>query len=148
MPLLNYTTKVPPERTVSEIMTVLTKRGVTEISTTYGANGSPSGLRWTVDTRHGPLSFSLPVNIDKVYQLMTKERFMVTNPQARMDQACRTSWRIIKTWVEAQMALLDTDMVELEEIFLPYMLEGDRTRYQVLDSQKFQKALPAGTGSG
>ena len=55
------------------------------------------------------------------------------------------AWRIVKDWVEAQMALLATGMVELEEIFLPYMLSGDRTLYQVLTERGF-RALPSGGG--
>ena len=53
------------------------------------------------------------------------------------------AWRIIKDWVEAQMALLATGMVDLEEIFLPYMLSGDRTLYQELMTRGF-RALPSG----
>jgi hypothetical protein len=32
------------------------------------------------------------------------------------------AWRIIKDWVEAQMAILESQMVQMEEIFLPYMV--------------------------
>ena len=43
-------------------------------------------------------------------------------------QAVRVAWRIIKDWVEAQMALVDTSMVKTEEVFLPYMMvKGDKT---------------------
>ena len=44
---------------------------------------------------------------------------MVTAPESRRQQAIRTSWRILKDWVEAQMALLETGMVTMDEIFLP-----------------------------
>ena len=143
MSLLNYTTKVPAERTLYEVSAILAKKGATEIMTTYGPGGKPTGLRWRVNTKHGPTSFAMPVNVDAIYAIMTKQRVLVRDDDARREQALRTAWRIIKSWVEAQMALLETEMVELEEIFLPYMLSGDRTLYQALQAGQF-KALQAG----
>ena len=52
MPLLNYTTKIEADRTVSEITTILGKKGATEISTTYGSPGNPLGPQ--VDGKHQP----------------------------------------------------------------------------------------------
>jgi len=58
-------------------------------------------------------------------------------------QAVRTAWRIVKDWVEAQMAILETEMVTMEEVFLPYLLvAGDKTLYQAIAESKFQ--LPSG----
>ena len=37
------------------------------------------------------------------------------------------TWRILKDWVEAQMALLETGMVTMDESFLPYMVSGGQT---------------------
>ena len=42
---------------------------------------------------------------------------MKTNPAARMQQANRTAWRIIREWILAQMALIETEMVTVEEVF-------------------------------
>ena len=53
----------------------------------------------------------------------------------------------MKEWVAAQMALIETGMVEMEEVFLPYMLSGDRTVYQVLSEGNF-KALGSAEGPG
>lgn len=142
MPLLNYTTKVPAQRTVTQISTMLAKKGALEISTTYGNAGQPAGLRWVVNTAHGPMTFALPVNVYQVYQVLTKQRVMATNDEARMEQAHRTAWRIIQDWVQAQMALLETEMVQMEEIFLPYMLEGDKTLYQYLKERNFPALQP------
>ena len=49
-----------------------------------------------------------------------------------MQQANRTAWRIIKEWIVAQMALIETEMVSMEEVFMPYMLTGRQTLYQAL----------------
>ena len=145
MPLLNYTTKVPAERTVAEVMTILAQKGALEIITMYDAERQPCGLKWRMETRHGPLAYALPLNVEAVFTIMTEQRVMITNEAGRRAQARRTAWRILKDWIQAQMALLETNMVEMEEIFLPYMLSGEQTLYQALQANHF-RALPSGAG--
>ena len=96
MPLLNYTTKIPAELTAAEIMSILVKRGATDILTHYGPEGLATGLKWRMETASGTLGFSLPINGDAVFEILTRDRVMKTNPAARMQQANRTAWRIIK----------------------------------------------------
>ena len=120
MPLLNYTTKISAEQTAAEIMSILVKKGATDILTHYGPAGMATGLKWRMETASGSLGFSLPINADAVFEILTRDRVMKTNPAARMQQANRTAWRIIKEWILAQMALIETEMVTVEEVFLPY----------------------------
>ena len=75
--------------------------------------------------------------------MLTKQQVLRTNPVGCRKQAERTAWRIVKEWVVAQMALIETEMVDMEEVFLPYMLAGDRTLYDVLSERHF-KAPPEG----
>ena len=143
MPLLNYSTRINPSRTITEIMEILARKGASEIMTVYDDCAQPVGLNWRVQTAHGPLAYGLPVNVESVLQVLTRDGVMKTDATRRWEQANRVAWRILKSWIEAQMALLETGMVQLEEIFLPYMLTGDRdlTLYQVLVERGF-KALP------
>ena len=128
MPLLNYTTRVNAQKTVTEVMGLLVAKGVTEVSIVYDNSQQPAGLKWTVQSpRLGRVGFALPRNIDAVFVKLTKQRIMVTAPESRRQQAVRTSWRILKDWVEAQMSLLKTGMVTMDEIFLPYMVSGGQT---------------------
>ena len=143
MPLLNYTTKVPAEKTATEIMSLLSRKGATQVMMEFGPEGQPVGLKWRVDSAHGTLAFALPVNAEAVFSVLTQQRVLPTNPKGRREQACRTAWRILKEWVAAQMALIETGMVDMEEVFLPYMLTGDRTVYQALSEDRF-RALPGG----
>ena len=145
MPIMNYTTKVSADRTVAEISQLLVKKGATEIMTSFDDDAKPVALKWRTRSKHGPLSFSMPVRVDAVYEVMTRQRVMATNAAARREQAYRTAWRIIKDWVEAQMALLETEMVDFEEVFMPYILSGRETLYQAM-SERRVKALPAGQG--
>ena len=47
------------------------------------------------------------------------------------------AWRILKDWVEAQMALLDIEMVKFEEIFLPYIEVQGQTVFEKLEEKCF-----------
>ena len=119
MPILNYTTRVPAEQTVMEITRLLVKYGATDIITSYGEDGEPRSLKWRLNTPHGPLAFALPCNVPQVFHLLTQDRIQVRDVEARRRQATRVAWRILKDWIEAQLALLDTGMVELEEYSCP-----------------------------
>ena len=141
MPLLNYTTKIPAEQTAAEIMSVLVKKGATDILTHYGAGGMATGLKWRMTTANGTLAFSLPINAEAVFEILTRDGVMKTNPAARMQQANRTAWRIIKEWILAQVALIETEMVTVEEVFMPYMLTGKQALYQALSNGDL-KMLP------
>jgi len=57
-----------------------------------------------------------------------------TNPD--YEQAERVAWRIIKNWVDAQMAILETQMVQFDEIFLPYMLNSKGQTFFQMYQQK------------
>ena len=143
MPLLNYTTKVNAQKTVTEVMGLLVAKGADEISIVYDDDRQPAGLKWTVQSpRLGRVAFALPCNTDAVFVKLTEQRVMVTAPESRRQQAIRTSWRILKDWVEAQMALLETGMVTMDEIFLPYMLSGGQTFYQALVAGEFRALSP------
>ena len=107
MPLLNYTTKVNAQKTVTEVMGLLVAKGADEISIVYDDDRQPAGLKWTVQSpRLGRVAFALPCNVDAVFVKLTEQKVMVTSPESRRQQAIRTPWRILKDWVEAQMALL------------------------------------------
>ncbi|GAI53070.1 unnamed protein product, partial [marine sediment metagenome] len=50
-----------------------------------------------------------------------------------------------KDWVKAQMAIVETEMVRTEQVFLPYWITpSGKTLYAYLVDMKFQ--LPKGEG--
>ena len=54
------------------------------------------------------------------------------------EQAERVAWRILKDWVEAQMALIDIEMARFEEVFLPYIQTNNgQTVYARLEEKQF-----------
>lgn len=53
------------------------------------------------------------------------------------DQAERVAWRIVKDWVEAQMAILESEQVSMDQVFLPYMVNQEgKTLYELYASKQ------------
>ena len=147
MPLLNYTTTVDAAKTVGEIQRHLARRGARGVMVEYDAARRPSAVAFVVATAFGDRTFRLPANLAAVHKTLRMQATGRHIPPrlATEEQAARVGWRIVKDWVEAQMAIVESGMVTMDEVFLPYMLDGkDRTFYQVVRDQ--QLALPALTG--
>lgn len=149
MALLNYTTTVTVEKTVGEIQRLLSKNGARSIQTDYDAEGEPIALAFQVETKVGVVGYRLPANIDAIHRVLTNQynNGKVARRFVTKEQAGRVGWRILKDWVEAQMALLETRMVTLDELMLPWMIAGKHgeTFYQLFESK--QLALPAAKAS-
>lgn len=119
MPILNYTTSVNVFKTLGEIQMQLVKHGAKKIMQDYDDDGNIVALSFLVDTPTGPRGIRLPANVDAVHAVLTRQRIKCDREQAE-----RVAWRIVKDWVEAQMAILESEMVQMDEIFLPYMVNG------------------------
>ena len=143
MPLLNYTTKVPVNRTLTEIQELLAKAGAYSVATTFGAGGVPSGVVFQVPTAYGLRHFALPVYADRVAAVMKRQR--IDGKYKNPEQAQRVGWRIVKDWLEAQLAIIETEMVTLDQVMLPYMQDdtSGRTVYELYAEN--QLALGAGS---
>lgn len=124
MAIKNYTTTINTNKTIGEIQELLSKHGANAIMTEY-KNGEVIGLSFKIMTPHGEMGVKLPSNTEKVLQVLKNQRKNNNQVKDTLEQATRVAWRIIKDWIDAQMAILETEMVEMEEIFLPYMLNND-----------------------
>lgn len=121
MAIKNYTTTINANKTIGEIQELLSKHGANAIMTEYN-NGEVIGLSFKIMTPRGEMGVRLPANTDRVLQVLRNQRKKNNQVKDTMEQATKTAWRIIKDWIDAQMAILETEMVEMEEIFLPYMI--------------------------
>lgn len=141
MPLLNYTTKIEASKTVGEIQKILAKHGAKSILIDFDDNGLIEALAFRVITSHGEVGIRLPVDPEAVLKVLTRQNQLGKVPRSFVNrpQAVRVAWRIVKDWVEAQMAILETEMVKMEQIFLPYVITKDnRTLYEVMVKSQFQ----------
>lgn len=139
MAILNYTTTVSAFRTSSEIEEILVKHKAKSIMKNYEGE-SITGLSFLIDTGMQQIPIRLPVKVDECLKVLKKEKR--ENPKKQIkdtrEHAERVAWRILKDWVEAQMALLDIEMVRLEEIFLPYIQTNNgQTVYERLEERQF-----------
>lgn len=67
---------------------------------------------------------------------------------ATKQQADRVAWRIIKDWIEAQMAIVEAGIVSLDQVMLPYMQVGAESLYDALKGDHDQVRLgPGRSGS-
>src|SRR5262245_39951269 len=117
--LLNYTTEIEPIRTAGEIMGLLAAKGAQAIMVDYD-KGEPSGLSFRISVNNHVVYFKLPCDVDGAFRAM--ERMKIPPRYANREQAKRTAWRIIKNWVEAQLAIIDCGQAQMAEVFLPYAL--------------------------
>jgi len=139
-PLFRYTTEVDSKKTAGEIQSILAAHGATAILTEYNERGEVCAIAFRVKTSHGEMPFKLPVNVDAVLAILKKD---APPRYCNREQAMRVAWRIAKAWIEAQMAIIETEMVKMEEVFLPYLLVNEKeTLYQRLSQGGFQ--LPPG----
>ena len=137
-PIHMGTTKVEAGKTALEITAVLTRYGVSAIQTQY-KDGKVIALDFILDIEGKQIPFSLPVRWEGVYALM-KERNPYGDSHRQQQQAVRTAWRQVFRWVEAQLALVETNQAEMTEVFMPYMLMGTKkTLYSHIKETGFKQ---------
>jgi hypothetical protein len=139
-PIANYTTTVTALKSIGEIQGMLVAHGAKHILMDYEGE-DPVGLAFIVNTPYGDTPFRLPANIDRVWMVLNKQR---VRKQVSKELAARVAWRILKDWVRAQMAILETEMVTIDQVFLPYMQVGKdgKILYDVMVDRHLQ--LPEG----
>lgn len=127
MPLLNYTTRIDPGKTAMEIQTALIKArlGIQAVVFEYDEDtGRLTGLSFTMNLPGGPQAFTLPARIEKTHKLLQNDRSL-TASQKTYEQAERTAWRVLKTWIEGQIALIQTGLADTAEVMFAYALTGN-----------------------
>lgn len=140
MPISNYTTKIAPETTIGQISKMLSMFGAKRIITDYH-EGEATALQFMLDVKGRMLFFQLPCNADGV--LRTLERDRAPRQYQNPEQARRVAWRIIRDWVEAQVAIVDAGQAAMAEVFLPYAIAQDgQTLYSQIESGKIKLLQP------
>jgi hypothetical protein len=157
MAIKNYTTTVSEEKTVGEIMGLLAAKGARQILIDYDDQQRPKGVQFIVNIKNGaedigvPVPFKLPCNFEGVFKALAsrykswhdQNRFK-NNPESKA-QARRVAWRIIKDWIDSQMALIEAEQATLAQVFLPYAVRNDGVTMfdQFMLQVSQQKALQA-----
>lgn len=153
MPILNYTTEVPAQQTVSFIVGMLARKGAQSITQDYFGDGRVKAMSFVLRVGVVPVRFLLPTNTEGVAGVLKKEKpFNYSRHRGGIEtyyanqrqQAGRIAWRILKDWVEAQTALIESGQAEVAQVFMPYATEASgQTMYQVW-TESAQLKLGAG----
>ena len=141
MPLLDYTSKVPVSRTIAQVQAKLVEHGARAVMLEYDDWGRTIALAFKVNMPNGDLPIRLPIDTAATLRVLQRqaENREIPGRYAEEAHAYRVAWRNIFHWVSAQLALLETEMVRLEQIFLPYVITpGGQTIYQVMAEKHFQ----------
>lgn len=137
-------TEVPVLKTCGDIHGYLVRMGANQIMTEY-ANGEPTGLCFTLRINDKNIPFRLPARVDPVYRILHQGRSW-SSEAADKAQAKRVAWRQIYRWIQSQLALIETGMVEAAEILTPFrQVSPTQTLYEAISAGRFQNLLPETT---
>lgn len=144
MALLNYTTKIDPDKTAAEIAKCLSMHGAQAVMTEYDPkDGLVTAISFKIKMGEQSMGFRLPCDWRLVQRVLAQQKERRGRGADKIDTsqsgAVRVSWRIVKDWVEAQMALVETQMVTTAEVFLPYavMRDGRTLAQKVAEDPQF-----------
>jgi hypothetical protein len=128
--LLNTYTSVPATRTLAEIQAKLAKAGAAHITVRYD-QGRPRAIVFGIETPAGYRDFMLPANVEAVATALKRGTRMEAKYRTPA-HAENVAWRILKDWVEAQLAIIEAQMATLDQVMLPYMMASDgQTVYEM-----------------
>lgn len=148
-PLFMETTQIDALKTAAEIQSFLVQAGASQVLTVYDEHREISGLHFTITVNGQSVPFKLPVRVEPIVKAINGRRKFNRTSMLRIDreQGKRVAWRQLYRWVQAQLALIETGMVDTVEVFMPYMqVSPEETLYQRAISGGFQKLLPQSTG--
>ena len=135
MAILNYTTSIATEKTAAEIQKKLAVAGAQAVLSEYDKDGVMCAMSFRVNN----IYFRLPINIEGVYTTLIEDT-KIPNRLKTHEQAARVAWRIIKDWIEAQIAIIKARQAKLEQVFLPYAQNQDgKTLYEAVKDGGFKQ---------
>jgi hypothetical protein len=146
MALKNAYSDTNIDKIFAELQRILGQHGAKQISYDYGDDGQVHGVQFVIKVKERFIPVKLPARVEKAQAVLKRQwdagiiSHKVGKEKAYGDeQAYRVAWKNILEWVQAQMALIEIEMVKLEEIFLPYMVDrSGKTYFETLEQNQFQ----------
>lgn len=129
MAIKNYTTKVDAYTSIGEIQGALARSGATKVMVDY-EGGRPVAVTFAINTLGGLRGFCLPAAVDGTLRVFRQQNIKADRLQAEM-----TAWRNVRDWVLAQLALVESCDVPVDQVFLPYLANKEgKTLYEIYAS--------------
>ena len=137
MPISNYTTTIAPEKTIGEISKMLARFGARRIITDYDDDGELTALQFMLEIKGKMAFYQLPCNAQGVLNTLVRDQ--APAKFRNLSHARRVAWRIIRDWVEAQIAIVDAGQAVMAEVFLPYAVaQSGKTLYQEIEAGRIK----------
>lgn len=140
MPLLNYTTKIPWDRSYAEVKALLITHGAKGFMERVDDHGYITDFIFSLSTPDGEIPIKIPIDVESTLKILTKQYHngeigkQFTEPK----RARNIAWRIIKDWLQAHVWLVETEMMKMEQILLPYMMVNKKqTLYDAMKGKHF-----------
>lgn len=133
----NYTSN--SKQTFDAIQKTLITHKAKQVLFEYGEAGQVKSLAFVLDISGNLVGFKLPARVEEVRKIFENEGY-----RFKEDQPYKTAWANIRDWLEAQMAMIDTGQVKIEEVFLPYAVNHEgKTYFEVISDKGY--LLPSST---
>jgi len=136
MAIKNYTSTVSAYVSLGEIQSALAKAGASKVVIDYDG-GTPIAVTFAMMTAQGFRGFLLPACFEGTERVFKKQKLKIDREQIE-----RTAWRNIRDWVLAQVALVESTDIQVDQVFLPYLTDGKGTTlYQLYESGRLPLML-------
>ncbi len=141
----NYTSEVPPEKSIAMIEKILIKGGARQISKEYTGNGDVVAISFSIANPEtgAPVYIRLPADGEGAFAILSGMRkdfkwYTANQKAAVRQQAERTAWRLTWDWVAVQLSLIEMRQADLLQVFLPYIIvgSGGMTFYKSLQASR------------
>jgi hypothetical protein len=146
MALLNYTTSISVHKTLSEIQEILVEHGARKVMIDYDENKRVNSLNFTVFLRNTEIPFSLKAKPSAILKIMQKQKACgEIKTKVDYEQAERVAWRIFKTWIDSNLALLEAEQMGFEQLFLSSIMnKNGETLFEIYENGAAKFLLTGG----
>lgn len=128
--MAKWRTRVNYQQTVMEIQNHLVKAGAKKIVFDYDEAQLPSNLTFSYPFAGKTIIFSLPLRFNGVSKRMQQQGIPGGD-----QHAINIAWRILKDWIISQLEMVEQELAEMAEVFLPYGVTKDgQTLYEFMKS--------------
>jgi hypothetical protein len=129
----NYTVTLGADVYLSKIQKILVSFGVSGIGYVYDKQGMVESVMFKIEINENSRQVQLPLNWRKVAKILQDDDVYKDDYHAY-----RVALANIMIWLDAQFAILQTEMVEFPQVFLPYMVGQDgRTLYETIKGNNY-----------
>ncbi len=136
VPIKNYSTKVPAERSIHAILKCLRLAGAQSIQWEYDQLGRHSGLAFQLPSQSfGTVQFRLPLALPALERALRDQatRGVISmRTVADSTQVERVALRLLLDWLRMQLALTAGGLLTFEQAWFGYLManEAGQTTYE------------------